>query len=84
LNADGGTQASPEPIENPRELEFAKVTLVFSRRLTGRSLKREEMIQAILFDSDGVLVDTERLFFEATREAFAIDGAVISPDQWAI
>jgi len=42
------------------------------------------MIQAILFDSDGVLVDTERLFFEATQEAFAIDGALISPDQWAI
>lgn len=36
------------------------------------------MIQAVLFDSDGLLVDTERLFFEATREAFAIDEAVIS------
>jgi HAD superfamily hydrolase (TIGR01509 family) len=42
------------------------------------------MMQAILFDSDGVLVDTEHLFFEATREAFAIYGVVISPDQWAI
>jgi HAD superfamily hydrolase (TIGR01509 family) len=41
------------------------------------------MIQSILFDSDGVLVDTERLFFEATREAFAIHGAVLSTDQWA-
>ena len=41
------------------------------------------MIQAVLFDSDGLLVDTEQLFFEATREAFAIDEAVISPDQWA-
>lgn len=42
------------------------------------------MIKAILFDSDGVLVDTERLFFEATREAFLIDGVVLSPSQWAI
>ena len=42
------------------------------------------MLQAVLFDSDGLLVDTERLFFEATREVFAVDGAVISPDQWAI
>jgi FMN phosphatase YigB (HAD superfamily) len=44
----------------------------------------KKMIQAILFDSDGVLVDTEWLFFDATREAFAIDRAVISPDQWPI
>jgi HAD superfamily hydrolase (TIGR01509 family) len=40
-------------------------------------------IKAILFDNDGVLVDTERLFFEATREAFSADGVLISPDQWA-
>jgi len=26
--------------------------------------------QAILFDSDGVLVDTERLYFDATCAAF--------------
>ncbi|RJP84235.1 MAG: HAD family phosphatase [Desulfobacteraceae bacterium] len=42
------------------------------------------MIQTILFDSDGVLVDTERLFFEATQEVFAGFGAVIPPDQWAV
>jgi HAD superfamily hydrolase (TIGR01509 family) len=42
------------------------------------------MIQTILFDSDGVLVDTERLFFEATREVFAGFGAVIPPGQWAV
>jgi HAD superfamily hydrolase (TIGR01509 family) len=40
-------------------------------------------IKAILFDSDGVLIDTERLFFEATQAAFSADGAMVSPDQWA-
>jgi len=29
------------------------------------------MVEAILWDNDGVLVDTEGLFFEATRDALA-------------
>ena len=41
------------------------------------------MLKAILFDSDGVLVDTERLFFEATRDAFQAEGVDLSPEQWA-
>jgi HAD superfamily hydrolase (TIGR01509 family) len=41
------------------------------------------MIQAILFDSDGVLVDSERIFFEATRDAFEPAGASLSADAWA-
>lgn len=41
------------------------------------------MIQAILFDSDGVLVDTERLFFDATRSAFESAGVKLSQGQWA-
>lgn len=42
------------------------------------------MIEAILFDSDGVLVDTERLFFEATRKAFQSAGVMLSDRQWAV
>jgi HAD superfamily hydrolase (TIGR01509 family) len=41
------------------------------------------MIRAILFDSDGVLVDTERMFFEATREAFEWAGVPLAASQWA-
>lgn len=41
------------------------------------------MFQAILFDSDGVLIDSERLFFEATRDAFESAGSFISRGQWA-
>lgn len=44
---------------------------------------RTSKAKAILFDNDGVLVDTERLFFQATQEAFSADGALISLDQWA-
>ena len=40
-------------------------------------------MKAILFDSDGLLVDTEQMFFEATRAAFEMAGASISSDQWA-
>lgn len=40
-------------------------------------------IRAILFDSDGVLVDTEQMFFEATRDAFQAEGVALAPEQWA-
>lgn len=42
------------------------------------------IIRAILFDSDGVLVDTERLFFEATRTAFETAGGTLSERQWSV
>lgn len=41
------------------------------------------VIQAVLWDNDGVLVDTERLFFEVTRSAFASVGVVLHPGHWA-
>jgi HAD superfamily hydrolase (TIGR01509 family) len=36
------------------------------------------MLQAILWDNDGVLVDTERLFYEANRDLFAPHGVALS------
>lgn len=41
------------------------------------------MKQAILFDSDGVLVDTEKLYFDATRSAFETAGVALTHEQWA-
>jgi HAD superfamily hydrolase (TIGR01509 family) len=41
------------------------------------------MIKAVLFDSDGVLVDTERLFFETTRDAFADAGIDLPAAVWS-
>lgn len=38
------------------------------------------MIKAILWDNDGVLVDTERLFFSATRTILATVGFDLTPD----
>ena len=40
-------------------------------------------MQVILFDSDGVLVDTEQIFFEATRSAFKSAGVDLSASHWA-
>jgi len=40
-------------------------------------------IQAVLFDNDGVLVDTETLFFETTRRAFAELGLNLDRETWA-
>jgi HAD superfamily hydrolase (TIGR01509 family) len=42
----------------------------------------ENIIQAILWDNDGVLVDTETLFFETTRSAFARLGIVLTKEIW--
>jgi HAD superfamily hydrolase (TIGR01509 family) len=36
------------------------------------------MIKAVFFDNDGVLVETEHLYFQATREVFARQGIILS------
>ncbi|MFA6104492.1 MAG: HAD family phosphatase [Victivallaceae bacterium] len=41
------------------------------------------MIRAVLFDSDGVLVDTEKMYYEATRVAFSAAGVSLTPEIWA-
>jgi beta-phosphoglucomutase-like phosphatase (HAD superfamily) len=40
------------------------------------------MVEAILWDNDGVLVDTERLFFETTRRTLARVGIELSLEQF--
>jgi HAD superfamily hydrolase (TIGR01509 family) len=40
------------------------------------------MIEAVLWDNDGVLVDTEILFFESTRAAFARLGLDLTQEIW--
>lgn len=40
------------------------------------------MVGAILWDNDGVLVDTERLFFESTRKTLARVGIELSLEQF--
>jgi HAD superfamily hydrolase (TIGR01509 family) len=40
------------------------------------------MIEAVLFDNDGVLVDTEMLFFETTRRAFTHLGLNLDRETW--
>ncbi|RJQ47753.1 MAG: HAD family phosphatase [Gaiellales bacterium] len=40
------------------------------------------MIEAILWDNDGVLVDTEELYFAATREAAALEGVELTAAQF--
>ena len=36
------------------------------------------MIRAIFWDNDGVLVDTEKLYFQATRELLARTGVTLT------
>src|SRR5947208_15222928 len=38
------------------------------------------MVEAILWDNDGVLVDTEGLFFQATRSTLARAGVDLTPE----
>lgn len=39
-------------------------------------------VQAIFFDNDGVLVDTERLYFEATRAVLADEGVELTLEEY--
>ena len=41
-----------------------------------------KMIKAVLWDNDGVLVDSEIVFFEVTRKAFARLGIKLTKEQW--
>src|SRR5262245_29644151 len=52
-----------------------------SRKRFGLSQKK--VITAVLCDNDGVLVDTETLFFETTRDAFRQMGLELTKEFWA-
>lgn len=41
------------------------------------------MIKAVLFDNDGVLIDSESVFYDYTRDALASAGVNLSPSYWA-
>ena len=41
------------------------------------------MVEAVLWDNDGVLVDSEAVFFEFTRSAFAGAGVALTREVWA-
>ncbi len=41
------------------------------------------MIKAVLFDNDGVLIDSESVFFALTRDALATAGVGLHPAYWA-
>ncbi|HJM50070.1 MAG TPA: HAD family phosphatase [Alphaproteobacteria bacterium] len=40
------------------------------------------MIRSVFFDNDGVLVDTERLYFEATRQTMATHGVELTRESF--
>ena len=40
------------------------------------------MIEAVLWDNDGVLLDTEILFFETTRATFAASDCQLTKETW--
>jgi len=44
--------------------------------------KLSDALEAVLWDNDGVLVETESLFFEVTRAAFARLGLALTKDLW--
>ncbi len=39
-------------------------------------------VRALLWDNDGVLVDTEQLYFEVTRDVLASSGVVLTDEQY--
>jgi HAD superfamily hydrolase (TIGR01509 family) len=44
---------------------------------------KDQLIQAVLWDSDGVLVDTESVFYETTRDVLASKGIDLPREYWA-
>jgi hypothetical protein len=46
------------------------------------ALEGTRMIKAIFWDNDGVLVDTERLYFHATQHVLATVGILLTKEQY--
>jgi hypothetical protein len=46
----------------------------------GKSWGMETMIRAVFWDNDGVLVDTEKLYFQATLELLLPAGVMLTPE----
>ena len=46
------------------------------------SRRRLSMVKAILWDNDGVLVDTEHLYFAATQHVLASAGISLTQEQY--
>jgi HAD superfamily hydrolase (TIGR01509 family) len=60
-----------------------KVSSFTESRGAGGHGSEATVIEAVLFDNDGLLVDTETAFFEVTRDAFAKEGIVLPTGHWA-
>jgi len=66
-----------------KDVEQTRTLRVTVAHAISFGIKMTKMIKAILFDSDGVFVDTEQMFFESTQKAFALSGAILTQQQWA-
>lgn len=47
-------------------------------------MKRRNRVQAVLWDNDGILVDSEFVFYEITRAAFATLGLELTKETWGL
>ena len=73
-------ESGNEPAANPRGFsshQICRGALAWDAAATG-----DNVIKAIFWDNDGVLVDTERLYYRATRQVMATAGVTLSQAQY--
>lgn len=55
--------------------------MVANQKFGGLGAANDDIIQAVIFDMDGVLIDSEPIYFEIERSSFAHFGAVMTEEE---
>lgn len=55
--------------------------MVTNQEFGGLGVADDDIIQAVIFDMDGVLIDSEPIYFEIERSSFAHFGAVMTEEE---
>ncbi|HSQ42320.1 MAG TPA: HAD family phosphatase [Fibrobacteraceae bacterium] len=70
-------------LRNILSQQQSDLSRIHQQRTTTEMIGQNKSIRAILWDNDGVLMDSESLFFDVTRRVFREHNVKLEPSYWA-